>query len=138
MSTRDEITIKVGFGDQIKELTVRIADGDIPPYQPGDKLKLVGSRASRVDALAKVTGRAKYTADRSLKGMLYGKIVRCPHANANVKNIDFSKAEKMPGVMATLSLAKVGDRLLFAGQDVAAVAASSPCSSTSLMRPSRL
>ena len=51
----EEITIKVGFGDQFRDLTVRIQDGDIPPWQPDQQLDVVGQRKPRLDAVAKVT-----------------------------------------------------------------------------------
>ena len=37
-----EITIKVGFGGQFRELTVRIQDDDVKPWQPEDRLHLIG------------------------------------------------------------------------------------------------
>lgn len=121
----NRVTIRVGFGDQVKELRVELPPGDIPPYQPGDDLKLVGQPRTRVDALAKVTGRAKYTYDKKLSGMLHAKILRCPHPNANVLSIDLSKAEAMPGVKAVLSFGDVfrTNAVRFAWDGVAAVAA---------------
>jgi xanthine dehydrogenase YagR molybdenum-binding subunit len=50
-------------------------------------------------------------------------VLRCPLPCARVKSIALGKAESQPGVKAALLLAKKGDRLVFAGQDVAAVAA---------------
>ena len=49
-----EITIKVGFGGQFRELTVRIQDDDVKPWQPEDRLHLIGDALPRVDAAAKV------------------------------------------------------------------------------------
>ncbi|MCB9832652.1 MAG: xanthine dehydrogenase family protein molybdopterin-binding subunit [Planctomycetes bacterium] len=119
------ITIKVGFGDQVRELVVTIGEGDIPPYQVGDRHDEVGQRRNRVDAVAKVTGRARYTYDRKGAGMLYGKMLRSPHANANIRSVDLSKALTMPGVKAALDFVEVfKDRSArYAGCSVAAVAA---------------
>lgn len=121
----DEIKIRVGFGDRFEDLTVRIPDGDVPPYDPKEKLKVVGQSHDRLDAVAKVTGQAKYTYDLNLPGMLYGKIVRCPHPNANVVSVDLSKAKEMPGVKAVLSFPDSlrQSSVRFAGDGVAAVAA---------------
>ena len=50
-----------------------------------------------------MTGRAKFAADMFLPGMLVGKILRSPHAHANIKSIDISAAEKLPGVKAVIT-----------------------------------
>jgi xanthine dehydrogenase YagR molybdenum-binding subunit len=84
---------------------------------------LIGARVSRVDGPEKVTGRATYTYDVNRPGMLAGKILRCPHAHARIVRLDTSAAEKMPGVKAVLPLKKVGDEILWAGDEVVAVAA---------------
>ncbi|TGE34555.1 xanthine dehydrogenase molybdenum-binding subunit XdhA [Desulfosporosinus sp. Sb-LF] len=64
---------------------------------------VVGKSVKRVDAVAKVTGKAKYTDDFSERDMLIGKILHSPHAHAIIKNIDVSKAEALPGVEAVLT-----------------------------------
>lgn len=64
---------------------------------------VVGKSVSRVDAIAKVTGKAKYTDDFSERGMLVGKILHSPYAHALVKSIDVSKAKALPGVEAVIT-----------------------------------
>jgi len=54
---------------------------------------IVGKRMPRVDSRAKVMGKAKFTADLKLPGMLVGKIKRSPYAHARILNIDTSKAK---------------------------------------------
>ena len=137
---KEEITIKVGFGDNVENLRVRISDGDIPPYQVGENLALVGTTADRVDAVAKVTGKAKYTYDRKLPDMLHAKMVRCPHANANVESVDLSAALKMPGVKAALDLTRILRRksARFAGEAVAAVAAETEAQAEAAARAVRV
>jgi len=66
-------------------------------------LKVVGHPTPRIDAEERVTGRAKYTNDVQLPGMLYAKVLRSPHPHANIKSIDVSKAKAMPGVKAVLT-----------------------------------
>ena len=56
------------------------------------RFKWVGTRPIRPDGVPKVTGRALYGADLKLPGMLYGKILRSPHAHARIKSIDTSAA----------------------------------------------
>jgi xanthine dehydrogenase YagR molybdenum-binding subunit len=68
------------------------------------KRRLLGTRVKRLDGPAKATGRAKYSYDINPKGLLHGKILRCPHAHAKIKSIDTSAARKMPGVKALLVL----------------------------------
>ena len=65
--------------------------------------KYIGQRTIRPDGFDKVTGRANFGADLSLPGMIWGKILRSPHAHARIKNIDTSKAEALTGVMAIAS-----------------------------------
>ena len=67
--------------------------------------KVIGTRPIRHDGADKVTGRAIYTSDLQLAGMLHGKIVRSPHAHARIKRIDTSAAEKVPGVHAVITAA---------------------------------
>src|SRR5690349_1235639 len=88
--------------------------------------KLLGTRQTRVDAPVKVTGRAKYTFDVVRPGMLYGVMVRSPHAHARVTAIDTSAAEKMPGVKAVHIIKKPGTpgaEVQWGGEEVVALAA---------------
>ena len=63
----------------------------------------VGTRPVRPDGVDKVTGRANFGADISLNGMIYGSVVRSPHAHAKIKKINFDKALKLKGVKAVIS-----------------------------------
>ncbi|RLB87096.1 MAG: aldehyde oxidase, partial [Deltaproteobacteria bacterium] len=64
---------------------------------------IIGKRMPRVDSRAKVMGKAKFTADLKLPGMLVGKIKRSPYAHARILNIDTSKAEALPGVKSVVT-----------------------------------
>jgi len=66
---------------------------------------IVGTRPIRHDGVDKVTGRAQYGADMQMAGLLYGYVLRSPHAHARIKRIDTSKAEKFPGVKAVITAA---------------------------------
>jgi CO/xanthine dehydrogenase Mo-binding subunit len=112
--------------------------------EPWKETSVVGKGIPRIDAYERVSGTAVYTHDRTLPGMLHCAILRSPFAHAKVKKIDFSKAEKMPGVRAILTDATPGANIpwhdgvkgpmsrLFdphcrhEGDEVAAVAADSP------------
>jgi len=51
---------------------------------------VIGKPAPNVFGRAKVTGRAKYTDDLKLPGMLYGGLLRSPYPHAKILNIDTS------------------------------------------------
>jgi xanthine dehydrogenase molybdenum-binding subunit len=113
--------------------------------------RVIGTRPIRHDGVDKVTGRAKYGADYAFPGMLFGKVLRSPHAHAIIKSIKIDKALKMPGVKAIVTAAdlpeaedktqQVGeaamnprylsmnilahDKVLYDGHAIAAVAATS-------------
>lgn len=67
------------------------------------RFKWVGTSPIRPDGVPKVTGRALYGADLRLPGMLYGRILRSPHAHARILSIDTSEAESLPGVKAVVT-----------------------------------
>jgi 4-hydroxybenzoyl-CoA reductase alpha subunit len=109
-----------------------------------EELSFVGKSVPRKDGVEKVTGKALYTVDMVLPGMLWGKILRSPYPHAKILHIDTNRAEKLPGVKAvitgkdTLGI-KHGfvetpryppdqypiamDRVRYIGEEVAAVAA---------------
>ena len=92
-------------------------------WPAAEQRTLIGKRISRVDGPDKVSGRAKYTYDVHRPGMLYGKVVRSPHAHAKVVNVDTSIAEKMPGVKGVYIIQDKGSEIHWAGDDVVVVAA---------------
>ena len=94
---------------------------EVLPSPEKDKFKIIGKYTPRIDGEKIVTGRAPFTHDIRLRGMLYGKILRSPHACAEVVSVDLSKSLSLPGVKAVLQL-KEG-RVKYAGEQVAAVAA---------------
>jgi xanthine dehydrogenase YagR molybdenum-binding subunit len=113
-----------------------------PPVWPiNQDLKYVGKSHERLDGLAKATGRARYTADVQLPGMLYAKLVDASVPHAKVISVDTSAAESHPGVRGVYVIEHVmGSAVLrdpsleqtkypvvrYAGQPVAAVAATTP------------
>ncbi|HUA18912.1 MAG TPA: xanthine dehydrogenase family protein molybdopterin-binding subunit [Bryobacteraceae bacterium] len=68
-----------------------------------NELKTVGHPTSRIDALERVTGRAQYTGDIRLPGMLYARVLRSPYPHARIRRIDVSKALALPGVKVVLT-----------------------------------
>jgi 4-hydroxybenzoyl-CoA reductase subunit alpha len=104
---------------------------------------LIGKSIPRIGSVEKALGRARYTGDIILPGMLYGKVLRSPHAHARIVNIDTTKAERIPGVKAVVTgikdtprgalfgiiphtrdhLLLPYDKVRYVGEEVAAVAA---------------
>jgi CO/xanthine dehydrogenase Mo-binding subunit len=113
------------------------------------KYNVIGTRPIRHDGYDKVTGRAIYGADIKLPGLLQGAVLRSPHAHARIKSIDTSAAKALAGVGAVITSADfpgshdtlidlgegainfryasnnvmAGDKVLYKGQPVAAIAA---------------
>lgn len=114
--------------------------------------RVVGTRPIRHDGIEKVTGRAIYGADVQMAGLLHGKVLRSPHAHARIRSIDASRALALPGVKAVVTgkdlpgaadkIADLGEgavnlkylsdnvlageKVLYRGHAVAAVAAINP------------
>src|ERR1700724_778391 len=89
------------------------------PTTNGHDFKVIGTRPVRPDGVDKVTGRAKYGADYSFPGMLFGKLLRSPHAHALIKSIKYDKALALPGVKAIVTsadLPELPDKMEAAGE----------------------
>lgn len=71
--------------------------------------KWIGKRTIRPDGAEKVTGKAQYSADTKLPGMLWGKVLRSPHPHARIKSINTAKAEALSGVKAVVTAKDIVD-----------------------------
>jgi xanthine dehydrogenase YagR molybdenum-binding subunit len=137
--TKSQTMLRGIVGDKIEQIT-RDVPLDEPPALPENaKLSAIGKSVHRFDAAEKVTGRARYTFDVQLPGMLYARRVVSTVPHARIKSIDMSAAEKYPGVRAVHILerdllqaqlrdSKVEARnrypmVRYAGQPLAAIAA---------------
>jgi 4-hydroxybenzoyl-CoA reductase alpha subunit len=107
---------------------------------PKEDFSVIGKSAPMIDGAAKVIGAALYADDMKLPGMLYGKILRSPHAHARIARINTERAAALPGVKAIITgrdapvrygILPIGqdetalavDKVIYVGQEVAAVAA---------------
>jgi xanthine dehydrogenase YagR molybdenum-binding subunit len=88
-----------------------------------EKPVLLTRNIKRMDGPLKAQGKAKYAYDLNRPGMLHGRIVRSPHPHARVVSIDVTEAQKAPGVKAAIALRKAGEKVVYHGDEVAAVAA---------------
>ena len=68
-----------------------------------EEYSVVGKRLPLIDANEKVMGRALFTGDMQLPGMLHAAILRSPYAHARVLHVDTGQAERLAGVKAVLS-----------------------------------
>src|SRR6266704_2344282 len=73
------------------------------PPRGVEPMKTIGHATPRIDAFERVTGKATYTRDVSLEGMLFAQVLRSPHPHARIKSIDVSKARALPGVKAIIT-----------------------------------
>ncbi len=100
---------------------------------------VIGKSLPRLGVEELVTGKAKFSIDVKLPGMLWGKILRSPYHHARILNIDTAQAERLPGVKAVVTAADVPgeprtvispqvpplakDKVRYMGEPVAGVAA---------------
>lgn len=105
-----------------------------------NELRIIGKPRTKIDAIAKVTGAAKYGDDMILPRMGYGKLLRSTQPHARIRGIDISRALALPGVLAVITgrdlpthygvlpnnqdeTALAMERVRYIGEPVAAVAA---------------
>ncbi len=105
-------------------------------------ISTIGQPVARIEGPEKLSGRARYTGDYQVPGMLYGAVLRSPFPHARLLRVDTSRARHAPGVRAVISGPEIGERLYgravvdvpilavdrvrFVGEPVAAVAAEDP------------
>ena len=68
-----------------------------PQIKTVGQYNLIGKPVNRLDAVEKVTGKAKYTGDIRVDDMVYAKILRPPYHGAKVKNLDTSIVDRIEG-----------------------------------------
>lgn len=116
----------------------------------------LGSRVTRVDAKEKIRGQAQYVGDIKMADLLHGKVLRADTPRGRILSIDTSEAERMPGVVCVLTGADLSDidpyyghaikdrpivaldRIRFAGEPVAAVAARTEAQAEAALRAIRV
>src|SRR5690606_15480363 len=63
----------------------------------------IGARVVRKEDRRFITGAGRYVEDMVVPGMKHAVFVRSPHAHAQIKGIDVSRAKAMPGVIGVLT-----------------------------------
>ena len=92
-------------------------------WPPMNDRKVIGTGPKRLDGAMKSSGRARYSSDQNVPGMLFGAYLTSPYAHAKIKSIDMSAASKAPGVQSVYACVKEGDEVQWTGWEIAAVAA---------------
>ena len=87
-------------GVALGELERSVPDDEAPPLPPNARLNAIGRSTPRLNGPAKVTGRATFTVDVKLPGMLHARMLRSAHPHARILSIDTRAAERQPGVRA--------------------------------------
>ncbi len=87
------------------QLAGRFLRGETTPdkVRPAASAKALGVAHPRPWSMMKACGVTKYSDDIVVPGALEAAAVRSPHHNARIKSIDFSDAEKMPGVIGVMT-----------------------------------
>ncbi len=133
------IVSAIAQADAMAEVSRVVPAGEPVQLAPNHELSVIGRRVARLDGPMKTTGRARYTADVYLPGMLYGAMVSSTVPHARIRSIDLSKARAYPGVKGVYILQHISDRaevrdkkketpsrypiVRFAGQPIGGVAA---------------
>ncbi|HET6437954.1 MAG TPA: xanthine dehydrogenase family protein molybdopterin-binding subunit [Anaeromyxobacter sp.] len=140
-STRARFPVGIA-GEDLRFEERDLPAGEPPPWPPNDGLAVVGKPTPRIEAKQIVTGRARYTADVQLRGMLYARRIVSTIPHGRVLAIDTSRAEALPGVKAIHLMERTydGPRLRdpaaeppsrwptvrYVGQPLGAIAATTP------------
>jgi len=91
--------LKIRPYEDLKDDGMYTVDAD----NPGIEYRQIGKRGvRRIDGFAKASGKAVYTRDVQIPGMLYAKVMRSPYAHARIRSMDTTKAEKLSGVRAVM------------------------------------
>lgn len=140
-TTRTDTLIYGIVGDATERVPRHVPLDEPPPLAENRTLQSIGKSIPRVDAVQKVTGRARYTFDVKLPGMLHAELAVSAVPHARIKSINTLFAERFPGVRAVHVLERVlgvatlreakgeAERyptVRYAGQPLAAVAAETP------------
>jgi isoquinoline 1-oxidoreductase beta subunit len=91
------------FGELAQAASQQPVPADVKLKDPKD-FKLVGRHAPRKDSSDKTNGRARFTQDVHLPGMLTATVVRAPRFGAKVKSFDATKAKAVKGVVDVVQI----------------------------------
>ena len=97
-------TTKVEVEGREETRVVELPSRNPAPWTEDADLHVVGQRVQRMDALEKVTGTARYTADMQLPGMLHAALLRVPVPRDRVTQLDLTAAIALDGVRGAITV----------------------------------
>src|SRR5688500_8692136 len=96
-----------------------LCSGRCPAGRQDKMARYIGKEVSRVDGIAKVTGKAKYAAEFQVPNIAYGFLALGSVAKGTIKSIDTSEAERSPGVVRVFTHLNTPKSVPNATQDAA-------------------
>ena len=105
-------------GVSVGEIERQVPAGEAPPLPTNDRLAVIGKSVPRINGRAKVTGAARFTVDIKLPGMLHARLLRSPHAHAQVISVDTRAAERCPDVRAVHVITDIVGRAIERDPDI--------------------
>src|SRR3990172_5461463 len=90
------------YAQQLGVAAPRPVTASPPATEAPQQFDVIGKRVPRLHGLGVVTSLGQYTQNMRVPGMLHTRTLRSPHPHARIKNLDTSKAEALPGVVAVL------------------------------------
>lgn len=120
------VTTTIGHANKTREISYQVPDNEPGLWGADYDFSVLNKQhIRRLDAVEKVTGKAKYSYDINFDNLLHTEFVTCPYAHARVNSVDTGAAEKMPGVHAIEKFMENGTAR-HAGWFIALVAAETP------------
>jgi len=85
---------KISYAELTKGKKIERHLKDKPKIKSPSEFRIMNKSITRVDAVEKVTGKAKYAGDMRFPGMLYAKVLRPPAHGAKLIDVDLSEVKK--------------------------------------------
>jgi len=98
ISDTSDSSKKVSYAELTKGKKIVKSLSDKPTLKKPSEFKEMGKSRYRVDSVDKVTGKARYSADIQLPGMMYARILRPPALASTLKSVDLSGAGTIDGI----------------------------------------
>jgi nicotinate dehydrogenase subunit B len=102
ISSRHDPQRSLTYADLLEGQELEREVAEDAPLTPAEEFTVMGKPAVRVDAVARVTGKAMYSQDIIIPEMVFAKVIRPPSFGARLMDIDFSVAERMPAVVGVV------------------------------------
>ena len=95
----DQPSQMMSYADLLRDQKIRMPIPEDTTMKEPEGFRVMGRDTQRTDALARVTGQARYSQDIVVPGMLHGKVLRPPSYGARLQQVDSARAEQVPGLV---------------------------------------